>query len=573
MQAVSKVHIQNYRSIENLWLDLGPLTTLVGANNSGKTNILSALHLLLGPRWPILANLSDTDFFARDTTRELKIQVWFSGGDVETIWLCYDRDDREGTGLWYKYRGGANRYKLSNKARDACPLIYLGADRNFERQFGATQWTLFGQAITQLHNAFVALDDAEAEARFKELMTQAGDLLKVGSYPQFEAAFRTAFTEQVRNTSHRVEVDFRTFTPLNFYKTLQPVFHEDGIPKDPAEAGAGMRNLMLLALFRAAATISKGSAVMVVEEPEIYLHPHAQRSLATMFRELADSGTQILLSTHSASFISAERFDELAIVERVGGGGERATRVRRATPVELLSLTASSRPGTRLSEAGLRERYRHLCGLAQAEAMFSRVVVLVEGASEVAALDIFARHMGHAFDALGVTVIDCEGKDNLDTFYHLYTALGFPTYVVFDNDSGEHAKAAARAAEKPALRDKMRSIEAANERLTGLFGLEGGVMPPPAVGEKTAVLNGDFETTMQADLEAVRPGLYAQLRQEAGDAYGGAGKPATARYVAERVKAEGIVPATMQSIIERIVALMDAPAASPPSKETDAFPW
>ena len=56
-----------------------------------------------------------------------------------------------------------------------------------------------------------------------------------------------------------------------------------------------MRNLIVLALFRAYAKAFRGNAIFAIEEPEIFLHPHAQRSLATLFEELARAGNQVLL--------------------------------------------------------------------------------------------------------------------------------------------------------------------------------------------------------------------------------------------------------------------------------------
>ena len=42
---IRKVHIANYKSIPELDLDLGRLTVLIGANGSGKSNILEAIAL------------------------------------------------------------------------------------------------------------------------------------------------------------------------------------------------------------------------------------------------------------------------------------------------------------------------------------------------------------------------------------------------------------------------------------------------------------------------------------------------------------------------------------------------
>lgn len=71
-----------------------------------------------------------------------------------------------------------------------------------------------------------------------------------------------------------------------------------------------------MALFRAYAQAFRGNAVIAIEEPEIYLHPHAQRSLATLFEDLAAKGSQIFYSTHSATFIDVARSDRVVLVER-----------------------------------------------------------------------------------------------------------------------------------------------------------------------------------------------------------------------------------------------------------------
>src|SRR5580698_155456 len=42
---ISKIQVENYKSISKLALDLGRLTVLIGANGSGKSNILEAIAL------------------------------------------------------------------------------------------------------------------------------------------------------------------------------------------------------------------------------------------------------------------------------------------------------------------------------------------------------------------------------------------------------------------------------------------------------------------------------------------------------------------------------------------------
>lgn len=48
---ITRIHIENFRSIHNLELDLGDSTVLIGQNNAGKTAILDAIRIVLTRRW------------------------------------------------------------------------------------------------------------------------------------------------------------------------------------------------------------------------------------------------------------------------------------------------------------------------------------------------------------------------------------------------------------------------------------------------------------------------------------------------------------------------------------------
>jgi len=54
--------------------------------------------------------------------------------------------------------------------------------------------------------------------------------------------------------------------------------------------------------------------VLLIEEPELYLSPHAQRHLFRVLRSLARQGNQILYSTHAPVFLTVDRMEELALV-------------------------------------------------------------------------------------------------------------------------------------------------------------------------------------------------------------------------------------------------------------------
>src|SRR3546814_14260591 len=59
-----------------------------------------------------------------------------------------------------------------------------------------------------------------------------------------------------------------------------------------------------------------GGFVFLVEEPELYLRPQAQRYLYRVLHQLAEGGNQVFYSTHSPAFLNVARMEELNLVIR-----------------------------------------------------------------------------------------------------------------------------------------------------------------------------------------------------------------------------------------------------------------
>lgn len=381
-----------------------------------------------------------------------------------------------------------------------------------------------------------------SKSSYESSGTRTGSTALIDVLPRkFEDAIAEAFLTQMRDTSHEVQLDFRTFDPLNFYKSLQPLLMEDGVRKSPSEAGSGMRNLIVMALFRSYAKAFRGDAIFAIEEPEIYLHPHAQRSLAALFEDLAGTGNQVFYSTHSATFVNVARADRIVLVDmRSDDEEELCSQVRVTTGEELLATRQALHPGVQMKLESMRERFRNLCGLEHGEAFFARAILLVEGPSEREAMPIYAKACGIDFDAFGISVVSAGGKTNIDSLYHLYRAHKIPVYVMFDNDRG----------------GRLEDI-APNSMLTRMLGLDENNMPDGAVKAEYAILEEDFEKTVKADLEWDEPNLYEELSGAACELLGGKSKPLVARYIANMLAAQNTIPKTVRRIAQAVKQMID----------------
>lgn len=87
--------------------------------------------------------------------------------------------------------------------------------------------------------------------------------------------------------------------------------------------GAGVRRLFMVAYFQyeAAEAMHEEDGpryVFCIEEPEVHLHPGAQRALVEALRELSAMGHTVIVTTHSPVFAGATELSDLVLVSRDG---------------------------------------------------------------------------------------------------------------------------------------------------------------------------------------------------------------------------------------------------------------
>ncbi|MCW3476264.1 ATP-dependent nuclease [Limobrevibacterium gyesilva] len=529
---ISRVIIRNWRSVKDADFEPADMTILVGANNAGKTNILSAINFLMGDRWPMPGNLLDSDFYLSDRRREIFIQPDFE--DAPYSRLVFDTSRERYVFQAYDRHGQAVRGGFDNDERARLAFAYVDASRSFDRQFGASRWSLFGQAVRFLHDDLLR-SGSDRLPQLRALLDQAHSLLKTDLYTSFESALRGAFVDQLRTSRYDVQFQFRTIDETNLYRSLYPTLIERGAAKSPGEAGSGVRNLLVLALFHAFARAFKGGAILGIEEPELFLHPHAQRSLMAQFEGLVADGNQLFISTHSAAFLDITRPERVVVVECCPDDeDEVCTQVRTTTAAALLAARKQLHPDKPMTVASMRAFLRNVRTAEMAEPYFARLVIVAEGPSEREALPLLCAHLGLRFDDEGVSIVAANGKTAIDTLIQVYRAHKIPTYVIFDNDMGARSQ-----------------NPTANRVICRLLGIDETDTPPAQVTENHAVLAGDWETQTKGDLETIEAGLYNRLDVEARQALGigtGKNKPLIARYVAEQLLARDIMPAFVADI-------------------------
>lgn len=180
-------------------------------------------------------------------------------------------------------------------------------------------------------------------------------------------------------------------------------------------ASSGERELLtyLFAIF----ALNVRDALIIVDEPELHLHPKWQKTLLHLFIQLAQStGNQFLLATHAPTFVSPE---SIQYVSRVFSHQQRSHILRLNT--------------TALPEA------KHLLNIVNSQnnerLFFADEVVLVEGLSDrmffEAVLDRYGRSSS---SRVILEVISVGGKGFFEAYAKVLRACDIQYSIISDLD-------------------------------------------------------------------------------------------------------------------------------------------
>jgi len=463
---ISSLKVQNYRSIQSMAVKIPQICALVGPNNSGKSNILRALKQVLERDWVTVDSFDEDDVFGRNPEEDIQISVQLDPPVVfDKNW---HKTEIHGIGYrWTRYKNAPNKGKrrlehiilnqngetpsvpkealkkgvkatmvplleVPGEVRAQIPLIYIGTNRSLKEQLPGGRNSLLKQLLVDIDQELrtgvhkVTLRDCEGEEvedtrlnHFNALMGRAMDALRTDQFRTLESTIKTHVLEHLgldpKADVDKLDFHFQPFDTIEFFKMLDlRVKDESGFSISASELGDGLQNAMVLAILRAFEATRKKGAILLIEEPEMFLHPQMQRSLYKTLREIGKSN-QVIYTTHSPHFVSVPEYNEVLVVRKSS----------RGTVVTASNHVLSNGKKLQMQKELTPDRN---------ELFFANRVLVVEGDTEKLTLPIYANRLGIDLDALGGTILEAGGKHNLLTFAHITASLGIPTGILFDVD-------------------------------------------------------------------------------------------------------------------------------------------
>jgi len=447
---IKSLHIQNYKSIKNLDITLNPkLNVFIGENGAGKSNIFEAINWLLGPTYPTFNSITKQDHYLGDENNKIFIQLYFEDGFL--LELDESKDKYQ-----FSISKNGNYQKDLSTLRESFCSAYVGTERQIVDYLPSNRWSLLGRVLLDINKKFLeeTTEDGEAKSDIlkRELDRIRDELLfsvkgenGTDIMRKFTAILQEESAKQMNMRPTDFQINFNLYDPWNFYKTLQILVKEPdiGVEFQASQLGAGAQASITIAILRAYSEIKlKGSNPIFIDEPELFLHPQAQRNLYKILRKLADErDIQIFYITHSPYLLSLEHFDEIYVVSKTK---EKGTYIRGGDPDKFIE-DLKIRTGIYTDKESLKLHYKNAFeqtadSIYSLEAFFAKKIILVEGESEALILPYFFEKIGFDYIKEKITIVKCGSKNELDRFYRLYSEFGIPCFVIFDADKDKENK-------------------------------------------------------------------------------------------------------------------------------------
>lgn len=158
-------------------------------------------------------------------------------------------------------------------------------------------------------------------------------------------------------------------------------------------------------------------AVILFEDPELYLHPQKSRELYDCFIKLSKLGTKIYLKTYSSSFLGLKQYKSICVIKKINNN----VRIVQA------------KDGIFKGDAIKAFNMNYWINPDRSELFFAKKVILVEGQTDKIVISFLGKLLKvFKYD---YSIIECGSKSTIPQFIMLLNLFKIPYVVVYDKDN------------------------------------------------------------------------------------------------------------------------------------------
>ncbi|WP_079911995.1 ATP-dependent endonuclease [Paenibacillus sp. 32352] len=470
-----KLIIKNFRCIgsQPVEIELDDIVVLVGPNNAGKSSILRAYEVVMS-HGSNEGHLSLDDFpnskINQDALPEIELQTVVFDNSPGERWIREINGEKFVRERWVWSNPGAGKrqgfdiqkndwddevpWGAPNVANSRRPqphrvdafsdpqtqtkeivdlLMSILNERvkllqtiKSEEESEETDYSLLLRKIQEIQTKIVE----ESQEEIQKVETEVSTIVEK-VFPNYKIRFNARPEEDIEKS-------------INLFKTnpqllMGPV---DGYQSTIERQGSGARRTLLWAALRYISETGSGKStgrknavkkdtssstqrphVLLLDEPELCLHPNAIREACKVLYDLPQSGNwQVMVTTHSPAFIDLSRNNTTIIRVERGKGGE-------------INGTTLFRPDRAKLDDDDKQRLKllNVCDPYVAEFFFGGRIVIVEGDTEYTAFKYVVSQKPERFN--DVHIIRARGKATIVSLIKILNHFGTQYSVLHDSDT------------------------------------------------------------------------------------------------------------------------------------------
>jgi putative ATP-dependent endonuclease of OLD family len=205
---------------------------------------------------------------------------------------------------------------------------------------------------------------------------------------------------------------FNADNQLDLYKSCV-LYVDDGFKSLLTDKGSGIQSAVIIGLFSYYTKYvnTATSALLCIEEPELYLHPHARRLISDRLTDFIGDKNQVIITTHSAEFLRTSGED-----------------------VNVIAVSKDPTGFTNSTSVNLKDYARILVHEFSSEMFFAEQVVVCEGYDDFILRSVAREMLPKQLDAKNISVISAAGKDNFSNIVQLVMKLNIKCHILADFD-------------------------------------------------------------------------------------------------------------------------------------------
>lgn len=304
----------------------------------------------------------------------------------------------------------------------AAPVFFFSSDRALSRSFEVQAGQLTDQAYFEgFRSAYHAATGESmnlmqwAAQHFVRLHRLA--VIEASTSPQVWRDFFDKYPDVVLLTRYLEQLGY-SWTFLHDREQLSYVFVliKDGAKLTPDMFSSGEREIVhfMLAMF----ALNVRGGLVLVDEPELHLHPRWQNIFLGLFRDLApERNCQFIITTHSPVFVTPDTISSITRIFRSASSGSSRIALKDVRLPQKKNLV-------RMINSQNNERL-----------FFADKVVLVEGITDRLVISSLLQACAQLFRRNeAVEVVEVGGKGNFSDYRAVLVGLLTPAYTIADRD-------------------------------------------------------------------------------------------------------------------------------------------